>query len=492
MIRNYRFLLTFFGCFGTIIMDLCDGWKYQAEDFQSMIKLIEGDEIMDTVKIKNYLKMIINVIPVAAFFCIWQFLEYRQIGTSEMSTLLLGITLVTAFFSVFMRKFDFKKTVSRYWVLLGITLAVDLAFYFGIRNYKIPEIYEVIMCCVFKSVELALLFVSYREFVRIKTWIIVALVAVSIICDALSFFYPQFALAGIVTMAVVGIVTYIVVWQEVTECPEVSGWVHLLFFLGMIIRMDGVNYTVSAFGGMTAAFAIRICLYMYRIIKLHNDELKHEKKKLDFKSEEMNVMLSQIKPHFIYNTLNTIQYLCRTDGELAADTISDFSDYLRTNLNFDTNRQVVPFSEELEHVNKYLKIEKLRFRHRLMVKYDVTETDFCVPTLSLQPIIENSVKHGISKRLNGGTITISTYIEDDNYVVQIKDNGVGFTEKEREEKENDAKRKSLGLKNISNRIENLLDGRLEIVSRKERGTTARIILPIARNLEEMENESSVY
>jgi len=272
----------------------------------------------------------------------------------------------------------------------------------------------------------------------------------------------------------------------------------LLVFGGIVsccLEADGAcgaNIIACRFISIALAGVLWTVLYMKVVVKMRNEEVRHAEKKLDRKSEEMNAMLSQIKPHFLYNTLNTIQYLCRTDGELAADTISDFSDYLRTNLNFDSNRQIVPFNEELEHVNKYLRIEKLRFKHRLMVKYDIREEDFLVPTLSLQPIIENAVKHGISKRLNGGTITITTYMGDDDYVIEIKDNGVGFTEKERQEKEKNPKRKSLGLKNIQNRIENLLDGRLEIVSRKERGTTATIYLPIEKNLEEMDNENSLY
>jgi len=215
------------------------------------------------------------------------------------------------------------------------------------------------------------------------------------------------------------------------------------------------------------------CYNIKSLVKELNEKNKKTQSDLAVKENEMSVMLSQIKPHFIYNTLNTIQYLCRTEPELAAETIADFSQYLRMNLSITDGKQTVPFSMELEHVKSYLKIEKLRFKHRLKVKYEIEAEDFTVPVLSIQPLVENAVKHGMTNRMNGITIKISARREEDRYVVRIKDDGIGFDKNELAQKH-----ESLGLNNVKMRIETLLDGSLTIESMEGMGTTVEVMIPV--------------
>lgn len=455
---------------------------------------------MNKINVKNNIKMVFMLLPLLAFFllCPWLRPE-RSVVQMGFLSVLIGINLIMFLFVLLLKKFDPQKTVSTSLVFMEFLILTELIVFVitdGLTNYGV---YAVAFRLLFKDINLILMSCFYRSYHResvINVWFVLIL---SIVNDWVCLFMPEYAIYTFAVFVAVGITVYFRVFnrnrkdQGLFSLAHISFWGFVINYSLWIVLMKKEYAVLCGFSGATLAVVVWNIIYLKEIVKNRNEEVEHAEKNLDFKNEEMRVMLSQIKPHFIYNTLNTIQYLCRTDGELAADTISDFSDYLRTNLNFDSNRQIVPFSEELEHVNKYLKIEKLRFRHRLMVKYDVQEDDFCVPTLSLQPIIENAVKHGISKRLNGGTITISTFKDEDNYVIQIKDNGVGFTENERIEKEKNPKRKSLGLRNIENRIENLLDGKLKIVSQKERGTTATILLPIDKNIEEGEkNENSLY
>ena len=139
------------------------------------------------------------------------------------------------------------------------------------------------------------------------------------------------------------------------------------------------------------------------------NKIELEKKNSELQKKQTQIMVSQIQPHFLYNTLSAIYVLCDDDPELAKETIMDFSKYLRHNMNSLNGSECVPFEQELKHTETYLAIEKLRFGPKLTVEYDIGCTDFRLPPLSLQPIAENAVKHGVRSRKDGGTVTISTY-----------------------------------------------------------------------------------
>lgn len=194
---------------------------------------------------------------------------------------------------------------------------------------------------------------------------------------------------------------------------------------------------------------------------------------------EMNVklMVSQIQPHFLYNTLGTIYYLCGKDVALARETIKSFTKYLRTNMESLDKSSLVPFEKELEHTKTYLSIEQLRFSDVLKVEYDIEYTDFELPALSLQPLVENAVKHGIRSREEGGTVTISARREDGNIYVSVHDDGMGY------DPENlpDDGRIHIGITNVRKRLDYMCSGKLEIESQIGVGTTATIVLENVKN-----------
>ena len=178
----------------------------------------------------------------------------------------------------------------------------------------------------------------------------------------------------------------------------------------------------------------------------------------------------QISPHFIYNALTAIRAI---DGnpDLTRQAISDFGMYLRYNLSIINEQRIVSFEKELEHIQAYLRIEQLRFGGELEVIFETRVRDFVVPQMSVQMLVENAVKHGVSGRPGGGMIRIVTTTEGENIKVCVIDNGVGF---EVEKAFDDT---HVGLKNLRKRLEYTLKGRLEIKSKKDEGTTATIIIP---------------
>jgi len=182
-------------------------------------------------------------------------------------------------------------------------------------------------------------------------------------------------------------------------------------------------------------------------------------------------MLSQIKPHFIYNTLGTIEQFCYEEPEKAANLVHEFALYLRGNFTELDNSVPIRVAQELEHVKHYAGIEQVRFPD-ITISYDIQEEDFLVPALSVQPLVENAIKHGLMGLESGGTVKISTYETKEAYCVAVTDDGVGF-----EESVFSDGQPHVGIRNIRARIEAMCGGTLEIMSESGKGTTAVITIP---------------
>lgn len=214
-----------------------------------------------------------------------------------------------------------------------------------------------------------------------------------------------------------------------------------------------------------------ISIYQGSILEAAENEKILAEQNLLLADIKTKAMLSQVKPHFIYNTLSSIAMLCTREPTKAKELTLDFSDYLRSNL--DTlgkeGLAVCSFEDELEHIKTYLSIESVRFGDRLKVKYDTPETNFSVPALSIQPIVENAVKHGICHKKGGGTVTISTDKTDDGYKITVNDDGIGF---DRETALNDGN-VHIGIENIEKRIA-IFGGTVNIESKIGVGTTVTV------------------
>ncbi len=187
----------------------------------------------------------------------------------------------------------------------------------------------------------------------------------------------------------------------------------------------------------------------------------------EFKSK---VMISQIQPHFMYNTLTTIKALCKYDPELAASTITNFADYLRGNMDFSNLSETIPLERELKHTRIYTEIEKLRFDN-ITFEFDIQDSDFYIPSLTIQPMVENAVRHGVRSRKDA-RILVRTFADEKYHNVIIQDNGKGF-----EEHQFNGSRTHIGLLNTKLRVERLCNGKFEVQSVKGEGVTITIRLP---------------
>ena len=202
-------------------------------------------------------------------------------------------------------------------------------------------------------------------------------------------------------------------------------------------------------------------------------ELETEKMVLNAQLAESRIstMMSQIRPHFIYNTLGSIEQLCELDPPKAGELVHNFAKYLRGNFGELDNPKPILMSQEMEHVRHYINIENVRFPD-MTFSCEIKSEDFRLPALTVQPIVENAIKHGLMKLQKGGSIRVISYETDTDYCISVEDDGVGFdTSKLLDEK------KHIGIRNIRDRLKVMVGGTLEIESTQGVGTKVLITIP---------------
>ena len=186
------------------------------------------------------------------------------------------------------------------------------------------------------------------------------------------------------------------------------------------------------------------------------------------KYSELKALQSQINPHFLFNVLNTMASLIRTNPEKAREVTIDLSSYLRYNL--DNNVKSVELIKELNQIDTYIKIEKVRFGNKLNILYDVDESlyNFQIPSLIIQPLVENSIKHGILKKRDNGCVKIIIKKIGKDIEITIEDDGVGIEQTIIDNLDKQIK-ENIGLKNVHQRLK-LLYGEGLNIKKLEQGT----------------------
>ena len=241
----------------------------------------------------------------------------------------------------------------------------------------------------------------------------------------------------------------------------------------MILPVVAVIIQLFYYGISLINIAISISIILMFVSAMAEQNRELARRQEEAADLRVSLMLSQIKPHFIYNTLTTIQRLCVKDPIMAQETVEEFATYLRGNLGTLDRKTPIPFENELEHVKCYLAIEQKRFGNRVKVEYDIGKEDFMIPALTLQPIVENAVKHGLCKKDEGGTIWIRTEQKGDVIYITVTDDGVGFIP----ERVGTDGKPHIGISNVKNRLQNMCGGTLAIESCPGKGTTVMITLP---------------
>ncbi|HTS36319.1 MAG TPA: histidine kinase [Candidatus Solibacter sp.] len=250
------------------------------------------------------------------------------------------------------------------------------------------------------------------------------------------------------------------------------------FFPRSIFSLESLeNYWVEAAIYATSIIAIGIELKIFNSVRI---QIKLEEQERLLLHARMEALQNQINPHFLFNTLNSISSLVRFDPDMARDLISKLATILRRLLN--TTEAFVPLREEFEFVDNYLDIEVVRFgrdKLRVVKELDPETLDVVVPAMLLQPLIENSIKHGLSPKVEGGSIFLRSRLSDSRLIIEVEDDGVGMGGAQLEESSSWAGM-GIGMANISERLQVLYGdtARMTIDSHEGKGTLVRIRLPL--------------
>ena len=226
-----------------------------------------------------------------------------------------------------------------------------------------------------------------------------------------------------------------------------------------------------------AVIAIGIELKVFNSVRI---QIKLEEQERLLLHARMEALQNQINPHFLFNTLNSISSLVRFDPDMARDVISRLATILRRLLN--SGEAFAPLREEFEFIDNYLAIEVVRFgrdKLRVVKELDPASLDVVVPAMLLQPLVENSIKHGLGPKVEGGSIHLRSRVNDSRLIIEVEDDGVGMAAAQLEESSSWSGM-GIGMANISERLRVLYGdtARMSIDSHEGKGTLIRIRLPL--------------
>ena len=218
-------------------------------------------------------------------------------------------------------------------------------------------------------------------------------------------------------------------------------------------------------------FACQLVIVIGYLIMNYGAYAKTKMLEHDLEHSRIVLSLGQIKNHFIFNVLNAISGMCKNEPEKADETIILFSRYLRNNMAVLEDGDMVSFDEVLGNLRDYMELEKIRFGEKITYTEEIEFSDFVMPQMLLQPLVENSLKHGILPKTEGGAISIKAYKEKGNVIIKIIDDGVGFDQSKEYNED------SLGIRNVQFRLKHMINGKLAIKSEIGKGTVATITIP---------------
>ena len=290
----------------------------------------------------------------------------------------------------------------------------------------------------------------------------------------------------VIAQATVNVALMVCFVREMVVLKPKAWWIYAVAFLPMTsFAVDAVGTLFGTWNGGVISRYIFIILFIIAIIMVLKlipqninaaakaKELEMERIILNAELSESRIstMMSQIRPHFIYNTLGSVEQLCEIDPKKASELVHDFAKYLRGNFGELDNPKPISMIKEMEHVRHYVSIENVHFPD-MTFTFEMNSKDFDIPALTVQPIVENAIKHGLMKLQKGGTIKVVSYETDTHYCVTVEDDGVGFDSTQMIDE-----RKHVGLRNIRERLKAMVGGTLDIESTVGVGTKALIKIP---------------
>ena len=276
-------------------------------------------------------------------------------------------------------------------------------------------------------------------------------------------YYPILLLPLILIM-LIDLITAIVLRDNLTRIQFIS------FIAVIAAPVVAIIVQMLFYGLILTVFTTALAASMLFLSAVGDQISIYKKEKEDSVRKSVSIAVLQMRPHFIYNVLTSIYYLIGQDPEKAQDVILNFTNYLRRNLTAMVQEKTIPFAEELDHTRAYLAVEQVRFEDKLFVEFDTPHIAFRIPPLTLQPLVENCVKHGVDPELKPLTVKVTTRKVPGGSEIIVEDNGPGFSG----EIKNTPR---VGLANIKQRLLLICSGSIKISSQLGTGTTVTVFIP---------------
>ena len=418
--------------------------------------------------------------------------------SSEVSRLFLGGTaivvglmflIIGTYISVVKGEYAKLALLGGFAAMMGIWMVSDSVFVSFVLNDKTSFLFYVSLAILMLGTLPIIAIGKIAHSQRFQTILDVVSIIVALVCliqlmlQILGFveireilYLTHIIIGGIGALVIIDSVISKIIENKSGNSKELGATL-IICMIGIIIDLINFYLSGTTVNLQFSLWALLICTIVagVKIIHKYSAQAKQiEIQEAELSEKRISIMLSQIQPHFLYNSISAIQGLCVQDPEKARVALGDFAFYLRGNLNSLVDNGLIPFSKEISHVETYLNLEKMRFEERLNIVYDIEEKDFYLPPLVVQPLVENAVKHGICKNDEGGTLTIKTRKIDEKIIISIIDDGIGFDPKNSGDS-NDG-RHHIGIQNVRERLSRMASGELIIDSTLGQGTKAYIIL----------------
>lgn len=372
------------------------------------------------------------------------------------SMFMICITLMTFFsIDVYWRFLSFVKLNTYNYIIfinLIISLLLSISLYYTLL--KLEQIkgnkFYIITFLINGAVDIILYFILMGTFYQVIP-LMLTLINYVIILVLLNCEIMDYKINILYALMVVSLLTYF----------------NVTFFDLENIMLAGLEQSIS----YLLFPIIIIVIILYRISSANATNkyihlLEEEKKSLIVKAD---LLKNQIKPHYIFNVLSSIEKAYNDDSKLGNEMMNKFSKHLRSNLETNSS-SLVPITDETNNILNYVGLENLRKKEKFEILLDIEEENFMIPPLSLEPFVENAIKYSGVLTKEDGYISLATYKNEKAYFVEISDNGVGFDPSK-------VKETSVGIKNAKERIKILVGGNVEIISAPNKGTKIIITLP---------------
>ncbi len=250
------------------------------------------------------------------------------------------------------------------------------------------------------------------------------------------------------------------------------------YYVALLIYMFPMTAAIFIHSFVEVEMFVVFCMALFALLMyvliISDNVSQYMRQQREIANQRAGIMVLQMRPHFICNTMMSIYYLCDQNPQKAKQVTLDFTTYLRKNFTAIASEDTVPFAEELEHTRAYLAVEQAQFEDSLFVSFDTPHTLFRVPPLTLQPLVENAVKHGMRASSEPIHISVVTRQTEAGSEIVVEDDGPGFAPADDSEPH-------IGLNNIRQRLALMCDGRLTIAPREGGGTSVKVTIPAAES-----------